>query len=136
MWESRLPIDTIAYHGCVHTGVATNWKIRPIPPRTPDSWLPHGDDPLIVSGNRLLATFKEWSRSGIGCRYVLDIETGSLLWQSEPLPVQNVAAGGSGKFLMGAQGYGAFETALYQDKVDSMPHWKSHGHCFESEPSR
>ncbi len=38
-----------------------------------------------------------------------------------------------GRFLMGDQGYGAFETTLYEDKVENLVAWPSHGHVIEME---
>jgi hypothetical protein len=128
MWSTRLPVKTIAYRGCVHMGVATNWQTEESPPWKPSTWLPCGDDQLLVSGDRVLASFQEMPRSGIGCRYVLDVDTGDLVWMSESSPIANACSIGDGKFLMGDQGYGAFKTTLYEDEVSDLRSWPSHGH--------
>jgi outer membrane protein assembly factor BamB len=128
LWSTTLPVGQIAYEGCERIGVATNWEVRPIPPWSPERWLPYGDDQLLQSGKRILASFKEMPRSGIGCRYVLDLQNGALLWTSRPAPIANALPLGDSKFLMGAQGYGAFETHLYEEDRIHLQRWDSHGH--------
>ena len=128
IWSIRLPINKVAYQGCGYMGVDTNWEIRETPPWNPSTWLPCGEDQLLVSGNRILASFQEMPRTGIGCRYVLDAGTGELVWKSKSAPIANACALGDGRFLMGNQGYGAFQSALYEDGVLEMQSWPSHGH--------
>lgn len=130
IWSTMLPVSKIAYSGCQYMGGETGWKQREMPAWTPENWLPFGDDQLLISDDRVLASFQEMPRSGIGCRYVLCAKTGQLLWKSNASPIANAFALSYRRFLMGVQGYGAFETYLYEDGVDEMVTWRSHGHDF------
>lgn len=127
-WSTMLPVDKVAYKGCVHMGVVTGWEVQQMPPWHPRSWLPFGSDQLLVSGSRLLASFQEMPRSGIGCRYVLDTESGHLIWKSQATPIAEALALDNGRFLIGDQGYGAFETHHYEDNAEPLRKWDSHGH--------
>lgn len=128
VWSSVLPIESIAYEGCVSMGVATNWEVRESPPWKPSTWLPYGPDQLLSSEDRILASFQEMPRSGIGCRYVLNSTTGELMWKSRPAPISEAAALAGGGFLIGNQGYGAFETHQYEDGKPALTKWESHGY--------
>lgn len=108
-------------------GIKTNWEIKEMPAWKPESWLPYGDDQLIISSNRILASYQEMPKSGIGCRYILDLGTGRLLWKSKAAPIANAVALNNGFFLMGIQGYGAFETHLFDENKDEIMIWNSHG---------
>ncbi len=131
IWSTILPVGVIGYSGVVETGVRTGWETKPKPPWSPRTWEPlcyQGAEPLLLSGNRLLASFFEFPRSGIGCTYGLDAESGELLWVTEPAPTHTLAIAGMGRFFQGLQGYGAFETRLLGPDGIILQRWESHGY--------
>lgn len=84
-------------------------------------------EPLIVAGDFVLAGYSS-VRSGIGRWYCLNLESGAIHWHTELIPVHYAASMGLGRFLIGAQGYGAFETYLY-DAVEGLKcEWTTHGY--------
>jgi hypothetical protein len=83
-----------------------------MPAWEPRDFTPERDEGLLVSGDRVPATYLEVA-SGLGVGYCLDLGSGDLLWETPPRPIGARAVAGPGRFLVGAQGYGAFETCLY-----------------------
>ena len=131
LWSTRLPVGALGYQGVVEAGVHTAWETQPKRPWRPESWEPSrygGSEPLVLSGDRLLASFFEFPRSGIGCCYGLDAESGSLLWVTEPAPTSTLAIAGPGHFYQGIQGYGAFETRLLGSDGAILRRWEVHGY--------
>ena len=128
MWSTRLQVDRIACDGTAYASAATNWKPETCPPWFPTTWKPFGHDLLVVSGDRIMATFAE-TRSGVGIRYVLETDSGKLKWKSDPSAGGHSVSIGAGGFLIGDQGYGHFKTTLFRgDKVNLS--WPSHGQSF------
>ncbi len=131
LWSTTLPVGALRYQGVVEAGVHTGWKTQPKRPWRPESWEPiryGGSEPLVLSGDRLLAGFFEFPRSGIGCCYGLDAVSGALLWVTEPAPTHTLAVAGLGCFYQGIQGYGAFETRLLGPDGDILRRWEVHGY--------
>ena len=128
LWSTKLPTSKIVYGGVSYRSAATNWKTATCPPWFPTTWKPFGHDLLLVSGRRVMATLAETS-SGVGCRYILDFDSGSLIWKSEHSAGGHSVSIGNGEFLIGDQGYGEFKTRLFRnDQVDMS--WPSHGYSF------
>jgi hypothetical protein len=65
--------------------------------------------------------------------YVLSLVDGALRFATQQGPISETAALGRGAFLVGYQGYGAFETLLYERDGDMQTRWASHGHYLVSE---
>jgi hypothetical protein len=108
---------------------------RPKPLRVPSSWVSDGRG-LCISGDRVLATF-EMSLSGISASYGLDIATGQIVYETALAPYQEIApAPAAGSFLVGAQGYGAFETELVDRDGRVVTTWRSHGIALPGDPPR
>lgn len=131
LWSTTLPVGALGYQGVVEAGVHTGWETQPKRPWRPESWEPiryGGSEPLLMSGDRLLASFFEFPRSGIGCCYGLDAVSGSLLWVTEPAPTHTLAVAGPGRFYQGLQGYGAFETRLLGPDGAILRRWEVHGY--------
>jgi hypothetical protein len=131
-WSTVLPIQPVAYEGVVEMGVRTGWKMQPMRPWLPKSWQPDYHEPLLLAGSRLLVSFVDFS-SGIGFSYGLDAQSGDLLWTTRPGPTGSKAIVAPGQFLIGSQGYGAFDTYLYADDGAIVQQWPSHGYVVLNE---
>ncbi|SIN93817.1 hypothetical protein SAMN05444166_1697 [Singulisphaera sp. GP187] len=139
LWSTTLPIGAIGYTGVVEVGGGTGWEMKPKRPWQPETWEPiryGGSEPLLLSGDRLLASLYEFPRSGIGCSYGLDAASGDLLWVTEPAPTSTLAVAGLGRFYHGLQGYGAFETRLLDHDGSVQRRWESHGFLVIDEQGR
>src|SRR5205814_763198 len=70
-WTTTLPVEAVAYAGVVEMGVESDWQARPKKPWQPEDWQPAWrGEPLLLSGNRLLARYFELS-SGLGRSFCL-----------------------------------------------------------------
>ncbi len=133
VWSTILPAGTVAYAGVVEMGVDSGWQIRPKKPWRPRDWQPvWRGDPLLLSGDHLLARFFE-VRSGLGRTFCLDWANGRILWATEPRPETSVALVGPGRFLLGVQGYGAFDLYLYDRDGTVLQHWPRHAEVIVTE---
>ena len=114
----------------------TGFQIEPMPPWRPQQWNMYVGE-LCVSGDRLVAQFAESPRSGIGICYGIDVATGGVVYTTPPGPYQELAAAHEpGAFLVGVQGYGAFETRLVDREGHAGTTWASHGIALLGEPLR
>lgn len=125
-WVTDLPAPDMAYAGITEIGVATGWRPRPIPAYRAETFRTTRWEPVLVSGDRVLATFFEVS-GGLGVSYCADLHTGRLLWSTKPAPVGDRAIAGGGRFLVGEHGYGAFATRLLDGDGVVVAEWPSHG---------
>jgi hypothetical protein len=126
-WSTFLPVGDVGYTGIVEMSVESSWQPRQKKPWRPRDWQPSYHEPLLLSDNRLLASYFEM-RSGIGCSYCLDVDNGRLLWTTPLRPSSSLAIAGQGEFLVGVQGYGAFDTYHYGPDGAVRQHWPSHGY--------
>ena len=126
-WSTTLPVRSVAHEGVVEMGRDTGWKPRPADPWMPETWLSTSRR-LTVSGDALLACFSEMPRSGIGFGYVLSLSDGAIRFTTQQGPISEVAALSGGDFLVGYQGYGAFETLHYGRDGRIEGRWATHGH--------
>ncbi|MFJ5707550.1 hypothetical protein [Streptomyces sp. NPDC093105] len=81
-----------------------------------------------VSGGRVLVTTDslEYTPWGfLGPAYLLDLADGRLVAE---LRGERGAALGGGRFLLGLEGYGIFETRAYDRDGAETDHWPSYGH--------
>jgi hypothetical protein len=125
-WTTTLPVGSVSHKGVVEMRRADDWHPEPIVPWTPKTWLSVSSR-LDVSGDAVLACFSEMPRSGIGCGYVLSVADGTVRFTTTAGPISETAALGDGAFLVGYQGYGAFETLRYDRDGRVETHWASHG---------
>jgi len=133
MWSAILPTGTVAYAGVVEMSVESGWQPRPKKEWQPEDWQPAWrGEPLLLSGDRLLARYFEL-RSGLGRTFCLSWSGGSLLWATEPRPEASVALVGPGEFLLGVQGYGAFDMYLLDRNGQERQHWASHAEVIVTE---
>lgn len=113
-----------------------NFAIKPARPWKPQQWnIVYGD--VHVSGDRVLAVYAEMPRSGIGIGYGIDLATGAVVYRTAPGPHGEIApAPAAGSFLVGLQGYGAFETRLVDRDGVVRTTWPSHGIALPGHPIR
>ena len=83
---------------------------------------------LTISGDALLVVFGDITRTGIGMAYVVALDSGTLRHSTRRGPIQKVAGLGNGEFLVGYQGYGAFETLHYGRHGEILNSWRTHGY--------
>jgi hypothetical protein len=113
-----------------------DFTIKPAQPWIPQQWNSVRGD-LLISSDRVLATFAEMPRSGIGVCYGIDLDTGEIVYQTRPAPYCEMAAGlEPGSFFVGVQGYGAFETWLVDRSGVVRAAWASHGIVLRGDPVR
>jgi hypothetical protein len=125
-WSAELPDVHLSYEGVVEMSAANDWRAEPMPPWRPRFLAPERRAGLLVSADRILATYTDRS-SGIGMGFCLDLATGDLVWVTPPHPTGERAIAGPGAFLVGSQGYGAFSTRLYDRDGATSAEWPSHG---------
>ncbi|NUO57954.1 MAG: hypothetical protein HOV78_14895 [Hamadaea sp.] len=125
IWSTPLPLDTISYPGVVEAGDATGWQVRPKSAWVPSTLQVAHWQPLLVAGDRILVEISDGS-SGIGICTFVETATGQVISATEPSPYHHKAIAGPGRFLVGAQGYGAFTSTLY-DHDGPVQTWPSHG---------
>jgi hypothetical protein len=125
----RTPVDVPATI-CGYVSEARrddNWQIRPARPWQPSQWNTHHGH-VCVSGDRVFAVFTDMPRSGIGMGHGFDLATGALVYTTAAAPHGELAAAADpGAFLVGVQGYGAFETRLVDRDGATALVWPSHG---------
>jgi hypothetical protein len=126
-WSTPLPVGVVADHGVVQMSADEGWKPRPVDAWTPRTWLSTSRT-LDVSGDAVLACFSDMPVSGIGFGYVLSLDDGALRFTTKQGPIHATASLGGGAFLVGYQGYGAFETLRYERDGRTRTRWATHGH--------
>lgn len=127
IWATNIPAGAIAYEGIVSMSVENNWEPRQSPAWTPQNWLCLDSNEILVSGHHALISYYEMPRSGIGISYQLDLITGKINWNTDPAPYQSICCFDDGSFLIGNQGYGAFESKLYDTNGVVTQQWPSVG---------
>jgi hypothetical protein len=126
LWSTPIPSGPVAYAGVVSMSVDSGWQPQPKKAWLPEDWQPASrGEPLLLCGDRLLARYVE-KRSGLGRSLSLDWSTGRICWATEPRPESSVALVGPDAYLIGVQGYGAFDLYLYDRDGTERRHWPSH----------
>jgi hypothetical protein len=126
IWSATIPPEQIA-HDCIMAASAeTGWRSQPKSPWIPGTFRLHGWEPLMVSGDRILASYRE-GKSGLGISYFLDTVTGEITSSTRPAPVGHKAISGPGEFLIGVQGYDEFATVRYTRADGEATRWPTHG---------
>lgn len=127
IWESLISTKEISYKGLVQMSAKNNWKVEEIPSWNPKSWNCLINNEIIVSGENILVNYFEFPGSGIGMSFCLNLETGVMKWTTKPAPFESICGLNNGKFLIGHQGYGAFNTNLLNSNGEIIESWKSVG---------
>lgn len=127
IWDTPIMTNNISHSGVVEMKASNNWKIEKQKPWLPKNWLCLYDNAILLSSKNILVSFFEMPRSGIGKSYCLDLDTGIIKWTTKPAPYETIACYENGSFIIGHQGYGAFDTLLYNSNGDIINQWKSVG---------
>jgi len=127
IWESPISTKDISYKGLVQMSAKDDWKAKEMPPWNPKSWNCLINNEIIISEENVLVNYFEFPGSGIGMSFCLSIETGDIVWTTKPAPFESICGLKGGKFLIGHQGYGAFDTNLYNKEGKIIERWKSVG---------
>jgi hypothetical protein len=126
IWSATIPPEPLA-HDCVMAASAeTGWRSQPKSPWIPGTFRLHGWEPLLVSGDRILVSYRE-GKSGLGISYFLDTATGEITSSTRPAPIGHKAISGPGEFLIGVQGYDEFATVRYTRAGDEAARWPTNG---------
>jgi hypothetical protein len=126
IWSAVIPPERIAHNGIMTASAETGWRSQPKSPWIPGNFRLHSWEPLLVSDDRILASYRE-GKSGLGISYFLDAATGEITNSTRPAPVGYKAISGRGEFLIGVQGYGDFSTARYTRAEGEVTSWPTHG---------
>jgi hypothetical protein len=131
-WSTAVPVGAVEVTGMPSASAEPEGSTslvtttRRWQPETWDTRLVH--DPLVVAGELVIAGYCEHS-SGIGRRYCADLASGHMLWWTPARRDSRVAVVGNERFLLGVQGYGAFDTYLYDRGGEPLQHWPSAGYA-------
>lgn len=127
IWATKIPCKDISYEGIIEMRADNDWKAERKKGWCPRNWLCLTDNEIIVSNNTILVSYCEMPGSGIGKSYLLSADSGMIKWHSKPAPYESISCLGDGMFLIGSQGYGAFETQLINENGDLINQWNSVG---------
>lgn len=126
VWSTDIPPDQIAHDCVMQASAETGWLSRPKKPWIPGDFRLHRWEPLLISGNRILASYWE-IKSGLAISYFLDTANGQIVNSTKPAPIGHKAIASKGEFLVGIQGYDEFSTARYDRAGEQTTCWPSHG---------
>ncbi|MEU5566724.1 hypothetical protein [Micromonospora musae] len=132
VWSTPLPLERVSFGGVVEASMTTGWQVRPKRTWKPSTLEVSHWEPLLVAGDRVLAGITDGS-SGIGVCFIVDTESGDIVATTEPGPYHHKAIAGPGRFLVGAQGYGALTSTLYDHDGRVAQTWPSHGQMLVDE---
>lgn len=124
-WSTPAVLDDLAHPGVVELGARTGGRVRESRPWKPRTIEAHHWEPLLVSGDRVAATFADGG-SGIAVAFFLDTATGRLVAATPPGPLARKAIAGPGEFIIGSQGYGTAATTRYDASGRSVRSWPTH----------
>lgn len=126
VWSTPIRLGTLPYPGIVEMGKGSGWQVRQKPAWTPREVAVAYHEPLMISGDCVAASFADRS-SGLARTFLLDLRTGKVSAATPPAPDGHKAIDRDRGFLIGAQGYGAFETARITPEGTRVANWPSHG---------
>jgi hypothetical protein len=126
MWSTPLGLEEVSFPGVVEARADNDWRVAPMRPWQPDYLKFSYDQPLLVSGDRVLVNLVDGG-SGIGVCTVVDVMTGRVVVATDPAPDGAKAIPAPGCFLVGSQGYGEFSSTVYDRAGRPVRTWPSHG---------
>lgn len=125
VWSAAIAPDRIAHDCVLEASAETGWRSRPKSPWVPGTFRLHHWEPVLVSGDRIMASYRE-GKSGLGISYFLDAATGEIISATKPAPIGHKAIAGRGEFLIGVQGYDEFATVRYNRLGAGATRWATH----------
>jgi hypothetical protein len=125
-WSAVIKPDQIAHHCIMEASEETGWVSRPKRPWIPRSFQFSLWEPLLISGDRIMASYQD-VKSGLGISYFLDARKGVVINSTTPAHIGHKAIPGKGEFLVGVQGYDEFTTVRYDRDGTETTHWPTHG---------
>jgi len=125
IWSTALAPEPIAHPHIMTTSAAARWQPQPRKPWIPGTFQPHPWEPLLISGDRVLASYQD-PKSGLGISYFLDLATGQVIGKTKPGPIGRKAIAGPGEFVIGQQGYDDFVTVRYDRAGTQTASWPTH----------
>jgi hypothetical protein len=126
VWSATIPPAQLAHRCVMEASAETRWQSQPKPPWVPGTFRLHHWEPLLVSGDRILVSYRE-DKSGLGISYFLATDTGEVISSTRPAPIGHKAISGPGEFLIGVHGYDEFATIRYTRAGDEAARWPTHG---------
>ena len=126
IWSATIPPDQLAHDRIMEASADTGWRSQPKPAWVPNNFQLHHWEPLLVSGDRILASYRE-GKTGLGISYFVNAESGELIKSTAPAPIGHKAIFGNGEFLIGTQGYDEFATVRYSRAGDEATRWPTSG---------
>ena len=125
-WSTAIPAEPLSFSGLVHADASTGWQARQQDPAVPEVVQLDPSEPLLVSGDRILACYRDM-RSGLGVGYFLAAADGRITGSTQQGPLARRAIAGPGQFLVGYQGYGEASTLHYDKAGTQLTRWPAHG---------
>jgi hypothetical protein len=126
LWSTVIPPPQLAHHCVLEASADTGWRSQPKPPWTPGTFRLHDWEPLLISGDRILVSYRE-GKTGLGISYFVNAGTGEIITSTKPAPIGHKAIVGSGEFLIGMQGYDEFGSVRYSRDGDEAIRWPTSG---------
>jgi hypothetical protein len=126
IWSTAIQPDQIAHHCIMEASAETGWVSRPKKPWIPGTFQFPLWEPLLVSGDRIMASCQD-VKSGLGVSYFLDTGKGRVINSTKPAHVGRKAILDRGEFLVGIQGYDEFATVQYNREGGETTRWPTHG---------
>lgn len=125
LWSTPVRLGDLSYPGVVELSEDNGWTLQAKRPWTPRGIRSAQHGPLLVSGDRVVASFED--SSGLARTFLLDLDTGHTIAVTAPAPGGHKAIASDGGFLIGAQGYGADQTTRIARDGTATTRWPSHG---------
>lgn len=126
IWSTAIPPAQLAHDCVMEASADTGWRSQRRAPWIPHTFKLHHWEPLLVSGDRILASYRE-GKSGLGISYFVDAGTGEIIKSTKPAPIGHKAIVSTGEFLIGVHGYDEFVTTHYTRAGDAANRWPTSG---------
>jgi hypothetical protein len=126
VWSAAIAPQQVAHDCVMEASAETGWRSQPKSPWIPRTFRLHHWQPILVSGDRIMASYRE-GKSGLGISYFLDAACGEIISSTKPAPIGYKAIAGGGEFLIGVQGYGEFATVRHTRLGAGAMRWETHG---------
>lgn len=130
-WSTPLPVLPLpgrpVSYGVIRSVDFATGRAGDTAPWRPREFYPHREGGILVSGDRVLSSYWDMWGSGLAMAFCLDLPSGDLVWATLPGALKGFSVAGPGRFLIGAEGYGAFKTRLYDPDGEVVTAWPSYG---------